>query len=213
MFNAEGFPWACPWYHLKNTIFSVGDYPNVPLMGPRGCIAYTPNVALRQLRWTQDKPRDEELGGERLLYAQGDKTRLERIIRAWGSIKRKDEKELGKPRRIATQRYKDWRASRILPQAIPKEIPQEEESSLSKDHLTSLLAVAKAQLALMEDKEEKAKTRILALEHECQKKHMDLENLKNEMADRNSQKKRKATQSESQAIRCKLEDVEGRLRL
>jgi hypothetical protein len=68
-----------------------------------------------------------------------------------GNIKKKNKKEFREPRMTATQRYKDWRASRMLPQATPKDLLQEEESNLSKDILISKLAVLKAQLSLVEN--------------------------------------------------------------
>jgi hypothetical protein len=87
-----------------------------------------------QLKWTQDKPRDEELEGQFCQYAERDDSELrERTKAAWGNIKKKNKKELGESHMITTQRYKDWRASRMLPQATPKELLQEEESNLSKE--------------------------------------------------------------------------------
>ena len=47
-FDAEHFPWVCPWYKASDTIFNCGNFPNVPLMGPRGC-NLTQVIAFRQL--------------------------------------------------------------------------------------------------------------------------------------------------------------------
>nr|KYP43127.1 hypothetical protein KK1_035459 [Cajanus cajan] len=49
-FEVDHFTWVCPWYHPRNTIFSCGSFLNVPLIGSRGCVAYTPTIALRQLK-------------------------------------------------------------------------------------------------------------------------------------------------------------------
>jgi hypothetical protein len=68
-----------------------------------------------------------------------------------------------------TQRYKDWRIARKLTQLPPQEILPEEETVLSKECLISQLEVAKARLALMEEKEEAARTKIIILEDHCQK--------------------------------------------
>ncbi|KAJ1415692.1 hypothetical protein SESBI_17900 [Sesbania bispinosa] len=54
--------WVCPWYHFEGVIFSCGSFPNIPLMGPRGCVAYTPSIVLKQLKCTQIKPIEELLG-------------------------------------------------------------------------------------------------------------------------------------------------------
>ena len=211
--------WVCPWYENRATIFSCGVYPNVPLMGPMGVIAYSPAIAVRQLKWTQDRPRDEELGGKVFQYViDDDSNEREKIKATRRSIKKRDKKELGEPRVTTTKRYKEWRTSRILPQAVPKEVPPEEESSLSKDNLISLLAVTKAQLALMEDREVEAKAKIQTLEHHCKRKDEDLDRLKDDMADQrdemtdqNLSKKRKRALSESQALQSKLEASEEML--
>ncbi|KAJ1413028.1 hypothetical protein SESBI_19958 [Sesbania bispinosa] len=81
-YEAKFFPWVCPWYHHIDTIFSCGDFPNVPLMGTRGCIAYTPVIALRQLKWTQVVPRKEVLGG--ICFNM-----------AWRMINKNESEELG----------------------------------------------------------------------------------------------------------------------
>ena len=99
----------------------------------------------------------------------------------------------------------------MLPQATPKELLQEEESNLSKESLISQLAVLKAQLSLVENREEAARVRIMVLERQCQKKDEDLECLKDEMANMNPPKKRKEAPTESQILRHKLEALQGRL--
>ena len=133
-----------------------------------------------------------------------DGKQREKIMAAWGNIKRKDKKVLGEPRVTVTPRYKDWRASRILPRTTPKEIPLEEESALSRDCLISMLAVTKAQLTLLEDREVEAQAKIETLERRCKKKNEDLDRLKDEMADQkdemadqNPPQKRKRVLSES----------------
>ncbi|KAJ1431511.1 hypothetical protein SESBI_07039 [Sesbania bispinosa] len=62
-----------------------------------GCVAYTPSIVLRQLKCTQIKPVEEPLGGASFLYGTNDVGLLiEEIKSAWGDIKWKGEKELGK---------------------------------------------------------------------------------------------------------------------
>ena len=42
--------WFPRWKEGKEgVLFSCGDYPNVPLIGTRGCINYNPALAIRQL--------------------------------------------------------------------------------------------------------------------------------------------------------------------
>ena len=42
--------WFTGWREGKEgVLFSCGDYPNVPLIGMRGCINYNPALAIRLL--------------------------------------------------------------------------------------------------------------------------------------------------------------------
>ncbi|KAJ1407419.1 hypothetical protein SESBI_24349 [Sesbania bispinosa] len=41
---------------IDDNIGVCGDFANVPLMGPRGCVTYTPSIALRQLNGPKSNP-------------------------------------------------------------------------------------------------------------------------------------------------------------
>ncbi|XP_020209009.1 uncharacterized protein LOC109793946 [Cajanus cajan] len=183
----EHFTWVCPWFHPRNTIFSCGDFLNVPLMGSRGCVAYTPTIALRQLKWTQFVPQSKELGGLSFQYAPDNMRQQAEVRAAWGKIKKKGEAELGKPRVTASSEYKEWRKARRISIPILKEVQHKESQSHETNQalasLTSQLEVMKAQMRLMEEKEERAQTEIEILKRQCQKKDMEIEHLKNECAD------------------------------
>jgi hypothetical protein len=54
------------WYprklDIKEIIISCGEFPNVPLIGSKGCINYNPILALRQLgRPMWEKPEEKSL--------------------------------------------------------------------------------------------------------------------------------------------------------
>jgi len=84
-----------PWYYPRDTIFSCGAFPNVPLMGSKGCISYTPAIVLRQLKWTQVLLRDEELDGWSFQYgAEGTKKFQADIRTAWRDVRKKEKMNL-----------------------------------------------------------------------------------------------------------------------
>lgn len=75
----------------------------MPLMGPRGCVAYTPAIMLQQLKWTQVVPKVEELGGLSFQYTSSDTNVDQAKVRTiWNNVRKKREKELGKPRVTAS---------------------------------------------------------------------------------------------------------------
>ena len=86
--------WFPRWKEGKEgVLFSCGDYPNVPLIGTRGCINYNPALAIRQLGYPmRGAPTEEGLSPflVRDLGAQGLKV-IQRIHKAWWSPLRKDK--------------------------------------------------------------------------------------------------------------------------
>ncbi|KAJ1421347.1 hypothetical protein SESBI_13781 [Sesbania bispinosa] len=134
-YQGQHFPWVCPWYDHRDTIFSCGDFPNVPLMGSRGCIAYTPVIALRQLKWTQFVPDKELLGGVCFQYGTNNEQH-ERVRKAWEHIHKKGERELGRARAYASAEYLEWRNERrgdAIP--VPMEVQHEDPSRALTDML------------------------------------------------------------------------------
>ncbi|KAJ1412723.1 hypothetical protein SESBI_20156 [Sesbania bispinosa] len=80
-------------------------------MGSRGCIAYTPVIALRQLKWTQVVPDKELLGGVCFQYGMNNKQHG-RVRRAWEHIHKKRERDLGRARVSVSTEYLEWRNER-----------------------------------------------------------------------------------------------------
>ncbi|KAL5180012.1 hypothetical protein HKD37_01G001213 [Glycine soja] len=102
--------WFPRWKEGKEgVLFSCGDYPNVPLIGTRGCINYNPALAIRQLGYPmKGAPTEESLSPflVRDLGAQGLKV-IQRIHKAWKSPLRKD-KELRGIRNGVIGGYHGW---------------------------------------------------------------------------------------------------------
>ncbi|KAH1238769.1 hypothetical protein GmHk_08G023375 [Glycine max] len=102
--------WFPRWKEGKEgVLFSCGDYPNVPLIGTRGCINYNPALAIRQLGYPmRGAPTEESLSPflVRDLGAQGLKV-IQRIHKAWRNPLRKD-KELRGIRNSVIGGYHGW---------------------------------------------------------------------------------------------------------
>ncbi|XP_050877288.1 uncharacterized protein LOC127081040 [Lathyrus oleraceus] len=82
------------WYrhklNIKEIIVSYGSFPNVPLIGSKGCISYNPMLALRQFGYPMcGKPDDKELE-EMVLKDMGtnDPVLLHKIIRSWEKVEK-----------------------------------------------------------------------------------------------------------------------------
>ncbi|KAL5184258.1 hypothetical protein HKD37_17G047987 [Glycine soja] len=102
--------WFPRWKDGKEgVIFSCGDYPNVPLIGTRGCINYNPALVIRQLGYPmRGAPTEESLSPflVRNLGAQSLEA-IQRVHKAWRSPLRKD-KELRGIRNGVIGGYHGW---------------------------------------------------------------------------------------------------------
>ncbi|GAU51780.1 hypothetical protein TSUD_415660 [Trifolium subterraneum] len=109
------------WYsrELDGTeiILSCGDFPNVPLMGTRGCVNYNPVLAFRQLGYPMDDKPDNNLLDEFILKEGVENpTLLWKIRRAWGQI---HKKPWTKKNCIAKPLYTQWVRDRVEANRLP----------------------------------------------------------------------------------------------
>ncbi|KAL5133881.1 hypothetical protein HKD37_03G007141 [Glycine soja] len=107
--------WFPRWKEGKEgVLFSCGRYPNIPLVGTRGCINYNPTLAIRQLGYPmRGAPTEESMSPflVRDLGAQNSKT-IQRIHKAWETPLRKDQ-ELRGIRNGIIGGYQEWLKVRI----------------------------------------------------------------------------------------------------
>ncbi|KAH1221840.1 hypothetical protein GmHk_12G035168 [Glycine max] len=107
--------WFPRWKEGKEgVLFSCGRYPNIPLVGTRGCINYNPTLAIRQLGYPmRGAPTEESMSPflVRDLSAQNSKT-IQRIHKAWETPLRKDQ-ELRGIRNGIIGGYHEWLKVRI----------------------------------------------------------------------------------------------------
>ncbi|KAH1188220.1 hypothetical protein GmHk_U059817 [Glycine max] len=107
--------WFPLWKEGKEgVLFSYGRYPNIPLVGTRGCINYNPTLAIRQLGYPmRGAPTKESMSPflVRDLGAQNSKT-IQRIHKAWETPLRKDQ-ELRGIRNGIIGGYHEWLKVRI----------------------------------------------------------------------------------------------------
>ncbi|KAL5165875.1 hypothetical protein HKD37_18G050943 [Glycine soja] len=102
--------WFPRWKEGKEgVLFSCGRYPNIPLVGTRGCINYNPTLAIRQLGYPmRGAPTEESMSPflVRDLGVQNSKT-IQRIHKAWETPLRKDQ-ELRGIRNGTIGGYHEW---------------------------------------------------------------------------------------------------------
>ncbi|KAL5138052.1 hypothetical protein HKD37_10G028313 [Glycine soja] len=110
--NKEGasVSWFPRWKEGgTGVLISCGGFPNVPLMGTRGCISYNPVLAIRQLGYPmRGAPLEEELTP---VISQGfNKTNVEvlqKVRKAWEVVQKKD-KELRGSNNGPIGGYRKW---------------------------------------------------------------------------------------------------------
>ncbi|KAF1894655.1 hypothetical protein Lal_00027032 [Lupinus albus] len=154
----RNFGTKCGLYDRHPEImYSCGDYANMMLMGPRGCITFTPALILGQLKWGMMPVPSELLQGSMIWYKDGETSRetLVSIRSALKKIRLREKKELGEHQAYHTPEYKEWRKDRmksttIPPPTLPQEPPKQSEKEL----------VQANQIRLLEAKLEEARNEI-----------------------------------------------------
>ena len=157
--------WFPRWKEGKEgVLFSCGDYPNVPLIGTRGCINYNPALSIRQLGYPmRGAPTEESLSPflVRDLGVQGLKV-IQRIHKAWRSPLRKD-KELRGIRNGVIGGYHGW--LRIHTRGLDwlsklKVIDEEDFEALEEDEEVRALKLELGKARLAKEKFKSAATHI-----------------------------------------------------
>ncbi|KAL5137554.1 hypothetical protein HKD37_10G027905 [Glycine soja] len=148
--------WFPRWKEGKEgVLFSCGDYPNVPLIGTRGCINYNPALAIRQLGYPmRGAPMEENLSPflVRDFGAQSLEV-VQRVHKAWRSLLRKDTELRG----IRNGVIGDWLSKLKFIDEENFEAPKEDEEVQALK-----LELGKARLA-----KEKFKTAATNIRKEC----------------------------------------------
>ncbi|XP_050916343.1 uncharacterized protein LOC127131465 [Lathyrus oleraceus] len=105
---------------VLKVITSCGEFPNVPLIGPRGYINYNLTLSLRQFRYPlEDEPKRESLK-DFILPGMGmeNPDLLRKIKKSWSQIHKKG-KELGKRDCRAKEPYQQWVIKRVEEVKLP----------------------------------------------------------------------------------------------
>jgi hypothetical protein len=112
------------WYARKikegEVTISCGDFPNVPLIGSRGCINYNPILSIRQLGYPMLRKPDDEVLKEFVLddTNTNDPSILQRVIRSWAQVHRKGN-ELRKRGIAINEPYSQWIKERVKKIQLP----------------------------------------------------------------------------------------------
>ncbi|KAL5154093.1 hypothetical protein HKD37_19G053524 [Glycine soja] len=110
--NKEGasINWFPRWKEGRvGVLISCGGFPNVPLMGTRGCISYNPVLVIRPLGYPMRRaPLEEELTP--IITRGFNKTNMEalqKVRKAWEMVQKKD-KELRGSNNGPIGDYRKW---------------------------------------------------------------------------------------------------------
>ena len=114
--NIEGasINWFPRWKEGRTGIlFSCGEFPNVPLMGTRGCINYNPVLAIRQLGYPMRGASSEESLMPFIARGFSDPNArvLQEVRKAWEMVQRKDKELRGNSNGIISD-YRKWLRAR-----------------------------------------------------------------------------------------------------
>ena len=101
-------------------ITSCGEFPNVPLMGTKGCISYNPILARRQLGYPLTEVPTVRQLTETIFFANDENpVLLNQIVVAWSSVHKKGTVFFGQKGNYAFDSYTDWLKDRVSKIRLP----------------------------------------------------------------------------------------------
>jgi hypothetical protein len=101
--------WFNPACDPEFIINSCGDFNNVPLLGTRGGICYSPVFARRQFGYPMEmKPLYRILDRDFFLYKKDDRNLRVQFEKAWHSVIKVDRNQLGRKSFITQEAYVQW---------------------------------------------------------------------------------------------------------
>ncbi|KAL5170415.1 hypothetical protein HKD37_11G032129 [Glycine soja] len=177
--------WFPRWKEGKEgVLFSCGGYPNILLVGTRGCINYNPALAIRQLGYPmRGAPTEESMSPflVRDLGAQSSKT-IQRIHKAWETPLRKDQ-ELRGIRNGIIGGYHEWLKVHIrgLDWLAKLKVVSEESFEAPEEDEEELVACSRSKRSLSQRLCE-TETNMLAIIAKYQEELADMSALKEQMA-------------------------------
>jgi hypothetical protein len=112
--------WFNPFCDPEFIINSCGNFNNVPFLGTRGGICYSPVLARRQFGYPMEmKPVYRILDRDFFLYKEDEKNLRVQFEKAWHSIIRLDRNQLGRKSFIAHEDYVQWVIDRARQLKMP----------------------------------------------------------------------------------------------
>ncbi|XP_050889328.1 uncharacterized protein LOC127094546 [Lathyrus oleraceus] len=100
--------WYIREWETPDIIVSCGEFPNVPLLGTKGCINYNPMLSRMQHGYSMDGPPDaKDLHPFMLFDIQASNPDVRAIRKAWLKVVRKG-KEFGKRNLLVKEPYTRW---------------------------------------------------------------------------------------------------------
>ncbi|XP_058767909.1 uncharacterized protein LOC131641623 [Vicia villosa] len=115
-----GIFWSNNYFCRMKTLDCCGDFPNVPLIGTKGGISYSPVLSRRQFGFPMDKkPRNILLDELFLEEKVENKEFRERIPNAWHPSHRKEIKDWKKKGDLSPEPFESWIGSRAAELRMP----------------------------------------------------------------------------------------------
>ncbi|XP_058721420.1 uncharacterized protein LOC131593165 [Vicia villosa] len=112
--------WTNNHFCRMKTLDYCGDFPNMPLIGTKGAISYSPVLAHRQIGFPMDKrPRSNLLDGFFLEERVENKEFRERIVNAWHPTHRREIKDWKTKGDLSPEPFDSWVTTRAAEMRMP----------------------------------------------------------------------------------------------
>ena len=147
---------------------SCEGFPNVPLMGIRGCINYNPILAIRQPGYPMRGALSEEIIVPFIAqgFSEGNEKMLQRIRKAWNTVERKDKELRGSSNGVIGDYHKWLKAqTQGITWLLKLKSPSGEEAKVPEE--SEEVQALKVELERLRVVKEKLKTAMTRVRKEC----------------------------------------------
>ncbi|XP_020208535.1 uncharacterized protein LOC109793476 [Cajanus cajan] len=153
---------------IREGICQCGDFPNVPLMGTKGCINYNSTLVIRQFGYPIRIPPTEDSITPFIVYEMSkDLDMLNRIRRAWDRVIKKG-RELGKRSYTVEGSYHQWLCERVKKVKLPfrSSVPVIEETTIQDPMSLEEIEELKKELEKSKNEKEALKKELIQTRQE-----------------------------------------------
>lgn len=200
------------WKDRPSILFQCGNFPNVPLMGTRGCINYNPFMTLRQLGYSMKNAPTQDMLTPVFFDKDDAKNQAlyQKVAKAWENPVYKGKDEITKKTSEIT--FYRWLHQRMQNASVPQQSMSPIEKEMPDPNAPIFKELSEVKTTLSKVEEEKKALQDKLGEVVSEKRKLERENEYKAQIIEESSKKLKKEEEDNQEMRKHMRGFKDELR-